>query len=313
MLFQRIIRDWKSWGEVFCDLPSFEPLCREILKREGLAEDADLTGLTPGTNAVFRAGGLVLKIYVPAESGMDSQRDYETEKAVSERLAGLDIRTPRLVCAGEIRDAYLFRYLIMEYMPGEEAGRVFARWQSKQRQAFAEELAGVLRRLHQPFAQLPAINCLQRAGGNPRLQQLPQPMRRSFCRRLERIRPFYAGVDPVLVHGDLTGENVLIRPDGSFGLIDFADARTAPDVYEWPPLVFELLRCDPAAVGVLAGGRIAGFVRELLDGLVMHDFGPDLVMTWQERCGKQFRDLEELEKSLNDLWAPQDRKENDNA
>ena len=80
MLFQKIIDGWASWGRVYCDLPAFEPLIREILRTEGLRQDVRLSRLTPGTNAVFRAEEMVIKIYAPAESGMDSLRDYDTEK-----------------------------------------------------------------------------------------------------------------------------------------------------------------------------------------------------------------------------------------
>lgn len=302
MLFQKIIEGWASWGRVYCDLPAFEPLIREILRTEGLRQDVRLSRLTPGTNAVFRAEEMVIKIYAPAESGMDSLRDYDTEKAVSRRLTQMGVRVPKILAAGEIRDAYLFRYLIMEYMPGEEAGKLLSGWETERKHSFVQELSRMLERLHQPFEELPSLDYLERARSNPRLNKLPATMRDSFQHRLERIRLIYDGDLGVLVHGDLTGENVLIGPDEKMSLIDLADALRAPVVYEWPPLVFELFQCDPELVCSLVGEQIPEFTRQLLDGVVMHDFGPDLVRGWEERCGVEFGNLEDLEIYLNGLW-----------
>lgn len=314
MLFQKTIDGWDSWGRVFCDLSAFEPLIREILRAEGYRQDARLSGLTPGTNAVFHAEDMVIKIYAPVESGMDSLRDYNTEKAVSKRLTQTGVRVPGILAAGEIRDAYLFRYLIMEYMSGDEAGKLLPGWEADRKRSFVRELSRMLERIHQPFEELSGLDYMDRAWKNPRLDKLPDSMRDSFRRRLERIRPVYEKGFDVLVHGDLTGENVLIGPDQKVCLIDLADALKAPEVYEWPPLVFELFQCDPELVCSLAGEQISEFTHKLLDGLVMHDFGPDLVQGWEERCGEEFRNLEELEVYLNGLWSvcPPGRKGKDN-
>ena len=64
MLFNELIHNWSEWGMVFQSVEAFTPLAKEIFRREGLAFSG-LENLTPGTNAVFRAGDYVIKIFVP--------------------------------------------------------------------------------------------------------------------------------------------------------------------------------------------------------------------------------------------------------
>ena len=67
----------------------------------------------------------------------------------------------------------------------------------------------------------------------------------------KQIVTIYAPAKSVFVHGDLTGENVLLLPKregttaaGRLFVLDFGDCQLAPFYYEWPPLVWELFRWD---------------------------------------------------------------------
>ena len=71
MLFNEPIHNWNEWGAIFQSIEAFTPLAREIFRRERLAFSG-LENLTPGTNAVFRAGDYVVKIFAAKESGFDS-------------------------------------------------------------------------------------------------------------------------------------------------------------------------------------------------------------------------------------------------
>lgn len=75
MLFNRTITNWDDWARVYQSIPAFESIVQEILVREQLPI-FKIEHLTPGTNAVFRAGDIVVKIYAPAESGMDQVVDH---------------------------------------------------------------------------------------------------------------------------------------------------------------------------------------------------------------------------------------------
>ena len=103
MLFEKEINNWKNWGEVFQDREAFTPLAHAILKEAGFPP-VPLGTLSPGTNAVFRAGNVVIKIYVPAESGVDTFPDWQNEQTVIKEAVRLEVPSPKLLCAGEKRD-----------------------------------------------------------------------------------------------------------------------------------------------------------------------------------------------------------------
>ena len=68
-VFAPVLDGWASWGRVFQSIESFTPLARRIFAAHGLPM-CPLSPLTPGTHAVFRAGGYVVKIMAPAETGL---------------------------------------------------------------------------------------------------------------------------------------------------------------------------------------------------------------------------------------------------
>ena len=72
MLFWETLQNWADWGRVFADWAAFAPLVREIFRRNGLPM-GEVRALPPGTNAVFRVGDLVVKIYAPAETGVGQE------------------------------------------------------------------------------------------------------------------------------------------------------------------------------------------------------------------------------------------------
>jgi hypothetical protein len=72
------INNWQEWGEIFQSIPAFTPLVEYILRKENLPS-VKIENLTPGTNAVFKVGDYVVKIFAPAESGIDQTLDLQTE------------------------------------------------------------------------------------------------------------------------------------------------------------------------------------------------------------------------------------------
>jgi len=59
-LFKATVDGWASWAKVFQSIEAFEPLIKAILCQHGLPS-AEIERCTPGTNAVFRVGDLVVK------------------------------------------------------------------------------------------------------------------------------------------------------------------------------------------------------------------------------------------------------------
>lgn len=286
VLFHADITSWTDWGHVFQDKEAFAPLCMAILEKEGLPK-LPLSSLTPGTNAVFRTGEVVLKVFYPPESGLDSLYDWETEKRVLEFAAQEGVSAPKLLAAGEIQDKYLFRYLIIEFCEGEEAGELLTKLKPEEKPAFAEAVRALLARMNQPAEGLIAQKDLARqALENPRFEGLHPGLRADFRAMAEKygaldkktLPPFFK---PVLVHGDCTGENLLAQKDGdgfALRLIDFADCCMAPSWYELPPVVFELFHEDPQLVRAYIGETdFAEFLEKLVWGLALHDFGGDIL------------------------------------
>ena len=283
-LFTRPIGGRASWGDVFCDADAFLPLARAIYAREGLPPPARLSGLTPGTNAVFRAGDTVVKIFAPEESGFNGAHDFAVERAALRFAAEAGVPVGAPVAFGCVEDAYTFRYILMEWVDAGEAGDVLPTLGAEQKEQFIHELKGLLRKLNrQPGRKLfDPIDAKERAINNPRLSVLPETLAADM-----RARARAADVSaPVFVHGDLTGENVLIRPDGGIVVIDFADSNIAPAVYEWPPIVFDLLRGERALVRAFIGDGCMGmFVDRLVTAVALHDFGAGIVLEDARRHG----------------------------
>lgn len=296
--FQETISDWKDWGRVYQSIPAFTELVREIYRREGLPF-FPLQNLTPGTNAVFRVGGTVAKVFFPVESGLDPVPDFTNESAVCRFLTSQGVPTPRVLACGSVEDRYRFYYILTEFVPGTEAGGFLASASDAEKSNFVQELNYILCKLNVPAADLlPPVDLRRQATENPRLAQLSPALRTELKRRAEQADLSC----PVLVHGDLTGENLLVQENGRVVVIDCADAHLAPKWYEYGPIVCELFRCDPALTAQFAGEDKERFLSALLDSLAVHDFGPDLLRESAKRAGRPvFQTFKEVQDFFTSL------------
>nr|MDD6335364.1 phosphotransferase [bacterium] len=283
MLFKATVDGWAGWGSVFCDAVLFAPLVEAILLREGLPV-APVENLTPGTNAVFAAGDYVVKIFAPISSGLDTRRDFEVELAVGRHAGARGIPVPRVVASGQLEDAYLFRYLVQQRVAGKSALQALPDMQACQRRNLALQVKAMLRCLNRPApGLLPGVDIVGRAIDNPRLKGLPDVL----VGQLAALARMQQATPRVLVHGDITGDNILIRPDGQAVIIDLADACLAPASYEMAALGFELFRWDRDMVEAFAGqDGVDGFIADSLRGLALHDFAGGMIRDFVARCGE---------------------------
>ncbi len=289
-LFTETLDGWASWCRLFRSLTAFEPLVRGILRREGLPCDGLVTAAGPGTNAVFRAGRigeLVVKIFAPPESGIDSPKDYEIELYGLERAGRYGVPSPALCAHGVVEDRYRFAYLVMAFQPGEEAGVALRGMDGGEKRAFARRLRALIDRLSdppfekgEPVGLLRARAVKNRSVENPRWAKLPAALQEKRLAWLEERLPKTASPEETYVHGDICGDNVLLAPNGQPVLIDFADAVAAPRCYDYPPIVVDLFDFDPVLVRAFRGEQPpAAFAADCLTGLFLHDFGQELLET----------------------------------
>ena len=161
-----------------------------------------------------------------------------------------------------------------------------------------ESLQEVLARTDRPAPGLiPQGDLKAQARTNKRLEKLTPSLREEVLRRLEGME---LG-EIVLTHGDLTGENLLVKEDGSLVVIDWADARLAPAWYELGPIAFELFQGRGELLRLFAGADREAFIERLLDCCCLHDFGADFLWNfWQREGVAEFRSLREVRELLEE-------------
>jgi serine/threonine protein kinase len=292
-VFGEEIKDLGSWAKVFQSIPAFEALINKIFEKEGLA-CGKISHLTPGTNAVFMVDDLVVKIFAPVESGFDSETDYRVETAGMERAIRLGIHVPNVIASSFISDRYFFRYMIMDHIEGAEAKDVIHRYPPDQKIAFVQQLKDNILKLNTPFeSDAFTVDVKERALANTRWDSLPPPLTAQM-RELLQNRDM---TDKVYVHGDITGDNVIVSPGGKLYIIDFADGRIAPKEYEYPPILFDLLDFDKIMIGEFMRGPDSGrFAEECFYGILMHEFGFEFIrLICQRLLGIQPGELKDLE------------------
>ena len=271
-LFGGNIHDWPSWSGIFQSVEIWEPLIRRIFEKEKLP-CLSITSLTPGTNAVFRAGGHVIKIFVPAESGYDGREDL-TEAAALQRAVFCGVACPKLAASGVIHDKYSFAYMITEYIEGKSFDEAAVRFNEADKVLFAGRLRKITDSINKPCEPVNDIDVIGGGDRHWRWDRYPESFRRE---RLEYISSHDYGAK-VFVHGDLCGDNILIDGALDIHIIDFADAVMAPLAYEQAHVAIELFALEKAYLRGYFGEYERNELTDLcFNGIIIHDFGGDIV------------------------------------
>lgn len=214
-LFSHIIDGKASWSILYRSIEAFAPLAEYILERHGLPR-AELETLAPGTNAVFGAGGYVFKIFAPDESGFGVARDFYIELGGLTRAERLEIAVPSPVASGEVRDRYLFRYIVMRRVSGTPVCELADSISVAHKRRLGQSMRDITTRLNtpcEPDALPNALDCAEELSG---FDAMPY----TFRRERSELLCYYKSSPLVYVHGDLTGENVLVDRDGGYYMID---------------------------------------------------------------------------------------------
>lgn len=300
-LFRRTLHNWQDWSKVFQSADDFSPLIRAILNKEHLPWKKPVC-LPPGTNAVFRCGSLVLKIFAPAQAyGKESSEpcsDCRSE-VFSLRLArSRGIFVPEVLAEGVLHDRYDFWYLIEPFLEGTPCDP----FSLPDRKAFGKFLRRLTDSMDQPCEVFSRTDVFT----DPNFQERWKMYRLSFqkSRRIFVNNAVEKGLygPKVFVHGDLNQDNLLLQAhlpsakepgqtdtDSSIRplcVLDFGDAVLAPYEYEQALAAVELMRMDPellsgyfepefSAAGSVSEGVLAA-ADIIFRGILIHDFGGDV-------------------------------------
>ena len=271
-LFKGEINGKQDWIELFQSASDFTPLVEHIFAVENLPFEK-IENLTPGTNAVFKVGGYVVKIYAPEESGFSQSLDLQTELFSTRRANEIGVPAPKLITNGFVEDKYRFDYMVTEYINGVELEEAVKTMTDKEKIAVGRKLRGICDKMNTPCESFNDIDIMNDKGRYRCWDNYPENFK---TERFAYIKSHNYG-DNVFVHGDLCLDNILMTPSGEFYIIDFADAVLAPAIYEHA-LVAYAVELDPALLqGYFGDYSTDEFIDMYFNGLLIHDFGGGIV------------------------------------
>ena len=222
--------------------PATDPALLRTLAAAGL----------PATGRFLPKAGWVSRAWVGDEyvvrlSNGKYRDSFRHEATVGQLLAGSEVPHARHLAHGDGPDG---PWYISERLPGRTLYEVWPAADSQTRQAMIESLGAALRALHRvpvPAGLLPPW-LADALAGKPRdafhppvvsaaLQQVEAARRlpghdsrllADVADWIQERLPLFAADEPVLVHGDLHGSNVIVDQGRVTGLVDFAEALAQP-------------------------------------------------------------------------------------
>ena len=283
------------------DTEAQRPAIETIAARHGLPA-GELAPFDQGTMIVWGTARSVIKLFVPTWP-----TDAHVEILMLERLVGMGLSVPQLEARGEVDG---WPYAVMSRLPGRRLSEVWPALDPGARERVAHDIGEGMGRLAAlPVEGLEAMCAPQEAllaERRPRL--LADQRERGGDEALEReLREFLETLPPlvpaesVLLHADLTSDNILVHDGGLSGFIDFADAFVGPWTYELAATSCFVTPGDRRAQRALLAGRGAAATPELLGTLrswaVLHRYG---------HVARMMRDAgqESLAGWLESLWLP---------
>jgi len=261
------VLSWDDWCDIFGDYSFFEDLVHEIFDVNKLGDITNYNNVTLGTNAVFRVNDFIVKIFVPKETRIWDSDDFHQEKtSVTEAIVS-GIKTPNIVCCGTLKKLQSWDYIVFDYIEGDELGNVLSGLYEDDKDRVIVQLKDFLDK----------FNVLRETSFD-KFMGLNNGRWHSYERRLIDDVIIYLNnleFETYRVHGDLTKENVLY--DGDVFVIDFADSTVAPRCYEYPAIGFDLFDYDLEMTQNLFEDNFPDLISNLLNGLLIHDFGGDML------------------------------------
>ena len=258
------IPDVAAWRQARRDPEAYRPVFQAIAARHGLAA-SELSFIDKGTHFVWATRRSVIKLFVPLWA-----EDAGIETTMLEVVAGTALPAPQLEAKGEFDG---WRYLVMSRVPGEPLGTAWRGLDDGGRSRVAAHLGQVMA----AFESLPRQPLASRAITQEAL--IAERRERVLIDQRERggddaldadLRAFLADLPPlmpareVVLHADLTDDNVLVSGDRVTGIIDFADAFVGPWTYELAAPACFVTRGHPDHRNAMLRGRGVAPTPELI-------------------------------------------------
>ena len=270
-LFTAQINNWSEWGKLFQDIGTWQPLIKNIFQKENLPF-APIENLKPGTNAVFKVSGYVIKIFAPTEAGMEVGTNFDTELFGMTRANTLFIPTPKVITSGVADDKYRFRYMVMEFIDATALGDIEEKLSFDEKIIIGKKLRKITDRLNTPCADFDPVDVIQNAVKNDDWLDYPDSFN---AERLAYIADMkITESENVYCHGDLNPDNIFVDDNLDLYLIDFADAMYAPAGYEQALIACELFCFEkPYMTGYFGDYSVDEIVDLCAAWLPVHDSG----------------------------------------
>jgi len=230
MLFSKNVEDEKTWAEIKKDIDVFKPLIANILQNEQLSQN-EILSVKQCTNAVFKVGSLIIKIFAPNESGHDTERGYKSELFGQMRALSLGLTVPKILASGIIKDKYDFPYIVSEFIDGVELNGLLGNLETNKKYTLGMKLRKITDKLNTPCEQFNHIEypeVIVSDGYNDWLIDLGY-QKKFFDERIKYIRSL--GINKnnlVFCHGDMAICNILYDSNEELHIIDFACSVLAP-------------------------------------------------------------------------------------
>lgn len=265
-IFNTTLKNKKNWLEANSNSVEVHNLISFICKKEKIRVN-NVYPLTPSTNAVYRVGCHVIKVFAPEIVGYPAEHEFKREIFMLINLELCGVNAPRLHSYGNINDKYVFYYIITEFIDDSVTASKFMLNSSPHIiNDFLTNLQLVVNKIHNIKADKNLTKLLSR--------------KPSCCfkgdlevERISLVNNFInneALSQNVYVHSDLTGNNILINKNNKITIIDYEDWMYSNEVIELPAIVFELLNNKVYIKQFLKVLNHCDFIEELFIGLLMH-------------------------------------------
>jgi serine/threonine protein kinase len=285
------INNWEDWCRSFQDIEVFKEMIFQIFDQHNLTFDK-IENTFPGTNAVFKVGKYIIKIFVPERIKTWDEDDYSLELKNALNNEKISTYTSKLIGYGYIKKRLLWNYLIFEYVEGKHMYEVMGQLHYKEKEMVVNHLKQFLLSFNvKPIEPYDNTYIIKRIIKGKRWNFLKSDVKKALFNYIKNIDISKS----LIVHGDITGDNVLINDNGIV-IIDFGDSCIAPYYYEYAPIILDLFKFDKNCIDLFYDGDINDLVEVTIQSIFIHDFGGDFAFNLLE--DKEISSLNELKDSL---------------